>query len=141
MADQRHDAVYLRDVAEQMRSTQLVPVLAPWWFSAAIAYWSGQPNVAGSSHESLPGIVDASRFFLTADTAEARRIVRQRGVRLVVSYDPARVLSKAEKLLGRPARKNSMAEILFEKPLWAPNFLKLVYDNGTFKVFKVEDED
>ena len=29
----------------------------------AIAYWSGQRCVSGSSHQSLPGTVDSSRFF------------------------------------------------------------------------------
>ena len=30
-------------------------ILAPWWLSPPLAYWSGQPAVAGSSHEALPG--------------------------------------------------------------------------------------
>jgi hypothetical protein len=137
--EERSDAYYLRDVAIRLKSQQTLPVLAPWWFSPAIAYWSGQPTVAGSSHESLPGIVEASRFFLTSNGKEARKILQDRGVRLVVAYDPVRVLEKASTLLDQPASGASFAEILFRRPRWAPNFLKLDYDNGSFKVFEVRE--
>src|SRR5262249_45564597 len=53
----RVEAVRLREVAEAMRSADRRPFIAPWWLSPALAYWSGQPGVGGSSHESLPGIV------------------------------------------------------------------------------------
>ena len=53
------------------------PFLASWWLSPAIAYWSRQPGVAGTSHESLPGIVDTARFFLSTDPASAAAILRQ----------------------------------------------------------------
>ena len=37
-----------------------------------LAYWSGQPAVAGSSHESLGGIVESARFFLTTRSRRNR---------------------------------------------------------------------
>ncbi len=48
----------------------------PWWLSPALAYWSGQPAVAGSSHESLPGTVDADRFYLDRRRARSPLILR-----------------------------------------------------------------
>ena len=53
--EQRQEAVELRELSTGLISAERLPFLAPWWLSPAIAYWSGQPGVAGSSHESLPG--------------------------------------------------------------------------------------
>jgi hypothetical protein len=60
---QRNESAQLRDLAVGLRSSEIRPFLAPWWLSPEIAYWSGQPGVAGSSHESLPGIEESARFF------------------------------------------------------------------------------
>jgi hypothetical protein len=99
----RLEAVRLREVAEKMRSPDRRPFLAPWWLSPALAYWSGQPGVAGSSHESLPGIVASARFFLARDAAEAERIARELGVKWIVTDDPDRLMSTSRALLDRPA--------------------------------------
>src|SRR5437016_3830578 len=56
--ERRNEAVQLRDLARNLQSPEAHPFLAPWWLSPAIAYWSGQPGIAGSSHESLKGIED-----------------------------------------------------------------------------------
>src|SRR5207253_11488916 len=61
--ESRNEAVQLRDLATSLPSPEVRPFLAPWWLSPSLCYWSGQPSVAGSSHESLPGIVDSARFF------------------------------------------------------------------------------
>jgi len=53
---QRIESVQSRELAIDLQSSETRPFLAPWWLSPAIAYWSGQPGVAGSSHESLSGI-------------------------------------------------------------------------------------
>ena len=96
----RLEAVRLREVAETMRSPDRRPFLAPWWLSPALAYWSGQPGVAGSSHQSLPGIVASARFFTTPDPAEAERLVRALGVKWIVTDDPERLVSTSRALLG-----------------------------------------
>ena len=62
-SQQRAEAMQWRELANQLQSKSTQPFLAPWWLSPSISYWSGQPAVAGSSHESLGGIVESARFF------------------------------------------------------------------------------
>ena len=142
LAERRADNVQLRDAADRLAHVPRGGVLAPWWFSPALAYWSGQPCVAGSSHESLAGIVDTARFYLTAGDAEDRgralELLNRRQVRWVVSYDWARVLEQSEKLLPMMLPRISMARRLDERPHNAPPFLRPIYANGAFKIFEVE---
>jgi hypothetical protein len=98
----RLEAVRLREAAEIMRSTERLPFLAPWWLSPSISYWSGQPGVAGSSHQSLPGIVASARFFLAPGPADAERIAQQLGVRWLLTDDPERLVATSQALLGGP---------------------------------------
>lgn len=140
--EQKLDELILRDAVERLKSNHVEPVMAPWWFSPAIAYWSGQPTVAGSSHESLPGIVDSARFFLTDNPGEALKILQSHGAKWVVAYDPDRVLKTSSTLLDRPVPELPMARILYERPHSAPPFLKFAYAyqlDPAFKVFRVED--
>ena len=132
------DAVCLRDIAEHMKAPALLPVLAPWWFCPALAYWSGQPAVAGTSHESLPGIVDGARFYMSENPGEAEEIVRARGIRRVVAYDPERVLETAATVLGRHASERDLATVLYEAPHSVPRFLTVEYANRAFKLFDVQ---
>lgn len=97
----RVEAVRLREVADAMRGPERAPFIAPWWLSPALAYWSGQPGVAGSSHESLPGIVATARFFLAPNAAEAERIARELGARWIVTDDPERLVATSRALLDR----------------------------------------
>jgi len=138
LAEQRADNVFLREVANFMKPDP-GGVLAPWWLSPSLAYWSGLPCVAGSSHESLPGTAAASRFYLTASVEEARRILEQRKVRWVVAYEPSRVLQTSASLIGRNPGTAPMATLLYERPGSAPPFLQLAYSNQFFKVFRVHD--
>jgi len=46
-AEQRNESVQIRDLALSLQSSTDAPVVAPWWLSPSIAYWSGQPGVAG----------------------------------------------------------------------------------------------
>ena len=98
----RVERVRLREVGEAMRSTERRPFLAPWWLSPPLAYWSGQPGVAGSSHESLPGIVASARFFLAPDAAAAERIARPLGVKWIVTDDAEHLTETSSVLLGVP---------------------------------------
>ncbi len=134
--EQRRDNLALYDVAQTLRGKLQLPVLAPWWQSPALAYWSGQPCVAGSSHESLPGTVDASRFYLSRDPAAAEAILARRRVACVVAYDPDRVNAVSSAILGEPVPpKGSMSRLLYERPHSPPPFLQLVYSNADFRVF------
>lgn len=114
-------------------------ILAPWWWSPQLAYWSGRPAVAGSSHESLPGIVDTARFFSTADPNEAEAICKQRDVTTVVSGNPGTILEQSVQILGQPLpeKENTMADILWIRPHSAPPFVHIVFDNTVMKVFDV----
>lgn len=97
----RLEAVRLRELAETMRTADRRPFLAPWWLSPALAYWSGQPGVAGSSHQSLSGIVASARFFLAPDAAEAERIARELRVKWIVTDDPDRLVATSRALFDR----------------------------------------
>ena len=134
--EQRMDNLALYDVAQSLRSTRRLPILAPWWQSPALAYWSGQPCVAGSSHESLPGTVDASLFYLSADPDAAEAILARRRVACVVAYDPERVNAVSSTILGEPTPKGSMGQLLYERPHSPPPFLKPV-DTSSSAAFRV----
>ena len=73
--ERRIESAQIRDLALNLRSPEVDPFLAPWWLSPSIAYWSGQPGVAGSSHESLNGIEESARFFLSENLKQAHEIL------------------------------------------------------------------
>lgn len=75
-------------------------ILAPWWISPPLLYFSGAPIVASSSHESIAGNVDVARFFTQPDWRKCREILDRRKIRWVVTDHPGRVLSQAIRLLG-----------------------------------------
>ena len=117
-------------------------ILAPWWLSPALAYRSGQPAVAGSSHESLPGTADAARFFLCpARDPAAFTLLHARRVRWVVTDDADRTLPTAADLLGTvssfPADE-TLGAVLARFPRRAPRGLRLVRDDPFFKVYAVD---
>lgn len=138
--EDREDAYLLRETARALISSERAIILAPWWLSPAIAYWSGQRCVSGSSHQSLPGTVDSSRFYLSSAPHEAREILRKRSVNYVVAYEPARVISNSGQILGFATPARPLGEILYDHPNAAPSFLRLVYENRFFKVFENIDE-
>jgi hypothetical protein len=134
----RLEAERWRALANQIRSAEVQPFLAPWWLSPPIAYWSGQPGVAGSSHESLPGIVDSARFCLTSEAAEAREILERHHVRWVFIYDSERTLETAAGILNAQIPAEPLGRVLDRTPSRAPNFLKLAAQNGTGKLYSVK---
>lgn len=139
IAEQREDYAQLREVATALISNERTPILAPWWLSPPLAYWSGQPCVAGSSHESLPGTIDTARFYLTSDFDKAREIVRRRAVAYVIAYEPDRVLGTSSSLLGEPPARDSLDAILYHAPGAAPSWLQPVLRTPYFRVFAVSD--
>jgi hypothetical protein len=138
-AEWREDYAELRALAKNLAARPPGIVLAPWWLSPPLAYWSGHPCVAGSSHESLPGIVDAVRFYFATDTAPAREIAARRDIRYVVAYEPDRVLGTAATLLDAPIPRGSLGEILYRIPSLAPSWLALVDASAFFKLYEVRD--
>lgn len=135
LAEARKDAYFLRETSRALVAPDPEIVLAPWWLSPAIAYWSGQNCVAGSSHQSLPGTIDTARFYLSTDPEEARRILATRRVAYVVAYEPARILQNSSQILGQPIPAHSLGEILFRQPSRVPDFLRPVYQDEYFKVY------
>jgi len=135
--EQRHEAVELRELSLDLISNERRPFLAPWWLSPVIAYWSGQPGVAGSSHESLNGIVDTAQFYLAENPAVAEQILVKHKVSVVVGYDADRVAQNSAAILGKAASGRCLAYVLDQHPTQAPALLLLSAQNGTAKTFQV----
>jgi hypothetical protein len=127
----------LRWAAEFIKEKAPGAILAPWWWSPQLVYWSGQPAMAGSSHESLAGIVDTARFFTATNPLVAKRLCDEHYVETVVIGDPGRIVDQSCKILGLPPLDKPMAEVLWTKPHSAPIFLHIVFDNNVVKVFEV----
>jgi hypothetical protein len=138
LAMQHSEMQQLREAAERMRGPEVAPFLAPWWHSPRIAYWSGQPGVAGSSHQSISGIVDSARFYLAEDPAAAGAVLKARGVAHVVGDEPGRVISTSEQVLGATAGPKPMAKRLIDEPYAAAPFLVPTFSTLFYKVFAVD---
>lgn len=113
--------------------------IAPWWLSPAIAYWSGNNGVAGSSHESIEGTRDTARFYATTNTAEAHEILVGRNVQWVIAYDSERTAQSSAAIVGSNVVPGCLAFTLRRTPSRAPRFLDAVYQNGTCTVFSVHN--
>jgi len=137
--EMRQDAYLLRQIADQLaeRGGGTGAILAPWWLSPALAYWSGLPTVAGSSHQSLPGIADAGRFYLADDWAEASRLIDRRKVRYVIAYEPDRIRFTSARLLDRQPPNNVVADRIY-KVYDVPDWLERIHTDVFFKVYEVE---
>ncbi len=133
----QREAAEWRAAAAILRGGARNPFLAPWWLAPSAAYWSGQPSVGGSSHESLPGIVASARFFLNTTPNEAMEILRARGVRSVLAYDGERTAGNSAAILGAPASAQALCFILDRTSAQAPSFLRLRGENGTAKIYEV----
>jgi hypothetical protein len=135
--EQRNESMQLRDLAMNLQSSEVHPFLAPWWLSPAIAYWSGQPGVAGSSHESLDGIADSARFFLAENWQKGREILENHKVIWVLAADADRVCSHSAALLGLAVPVSPLCRSIERTPAQAPAFLVFSAQNPTGKLFRV----
>jgi hypothetical protein len=135
--ERRIESAQIRDLALSLRSPEVHPFLAPWWLSPSIAYWSGQPGVAGSSHESLSGIEESARFFLSENLQEARAILEKRHVAWVFAYDSDRVAQNSAAILNEPLRREPLCRVLGRTPSQAPSFLVFSAQNPTCKLYEV----
>lgn len=133
LAERRLENVAWRQLALRIEG----PFLAPWWWSPAVAYWSGQPGVAGSSHESLEGITQAAQFFLATDAERAKAVVAKARAQWVLAYDADRTVGNAAAILGVPMPENPLGRILDRTPSQAPAWLELTAQNPAGKLFRV----
>ena len=134
--EQRNESVELRDLSINLLSSEVRSFLAPWWLSPSIAYWSGQPAVAGSSHESLSGIADSADFFLTEDWRRAREILENHKVIWVIAYDFERVSLNSSAIMGRAVSRYSLCYVLDRTPAQVPRFLVFSAQNGGGKLYR-----
>ncbi len=132
------DGVALREAALSLRGLPEGGVIAPWWFSPAVVWWSGQPCVAGSSHQSLPGIVDTAKFYLS--TGGGEDVLTRRRVRYVIAYEPERVVSNSAQILGVSAPANPLGARLYNHPHSPEEPYRLIHANRFFRVFTVGTE-
>ena len=135
-AAERSALAQWRAVASSLGEMSPGPVLAPWWLAPATAYWSGLPVVAGSSHESLPGIVASARFFLSTSPDEAAEILERHGVKWVLTDESDRVAANSAAILGVSAPADALCRVLDRFPPQVPSFLEVVGKNGSCRLYK-----
>ena len=138
--ERRNESAQLHELALDLRSLDVHPFLAPWWLSPSIAYWSGQPGVAGSSHESLNGIADSARFFLSEDLQKAREILQNHRLAWVFAYDSERVTENSAALLKQELPLHPLCRVLDRTPSQAPPFLIFSAQTAAFKLYRVAVE-
>jgi len=138
--ERRNESAQLRKLALDLVSYDVHPFLAPWWLSPSIAYWSEQPGVAGSSHESLNGIEDSARFFLSEDLQKALEIAQNHRVAWVFAYDSERVAQNSASILNRPLPLHPLCRGLDRTPGQAPRFLMLSAQTAAFKLYRAANE-
>ena len=126
----RSEAMALREIAEAQGKRKAGPFAAPWWLSPPIAYWSGLPGLAGSSHESIRGIVETARIYLAADAGEALPILQRNQIAWLLSYPPDRIIANSAALLGVPRPGKCFAEDLADAALPGPWTLALIRERG-----------
>lgn len=121
-------------------------ILAPWWLSPPLLYYSGRPIVASSSHQSLSGIVDSARFWTTADFVEAGEILQRRGVRWVAVYRPVRSFANSREILYGPGADPSIEQKDFYRyvllRLWdfkmVPTRYQIVFASEDWKLYRYD---
>lgn len=136
-----HDLADLRRLAGSIRSPGAI--LAPWWQSPALLYYSGQPIVASSSHQSLPGIIDWARFTTSSDFVAADALLQHRRVTWVVIEQPIRAYPHALALLHGPNANPTVEARDFSRlihlRLWEfkspPTRYRLVYASPERKLY------
>jgi len=135
--EKRIESTQIRELALSLRSSEVHPFLAPWWLSPSIAYWSRQPGIAGSSHESLNGIEDSARFFLSEDPQQARTILQQHRVAWVFVYDSERVAQNSAAILDERVPPHPLCRVLDRTPSLTPRFLIFSAQNAACKLYRV----
>ena len=131
-AENRVEMIELHAIASQCDG----PFLAPWWFSPALSYWSGQPGIGGSSHEGIEGVVESAKSFGTENAEEVSQIVKLHYVTYIIAYDADRVARNSAQVLKRPISPDAFCFLLDRRPSEVPPFLRLIAQTGRFKIFR-----
>ena len=134
---QHNESAQLHELALSLRSSENHPFLAPWWLSPEIAYWSEQAGVAGSSHESLPGIEDSARVFVSQEWETVCKLLGNHKVAWVIAYDSERTAQNSAEILGVAVPQQPVCFVLEKTPSMAPPFLVLSAQNGIAKLYRV----
>lgn len=124
-------------------------IMAPWWLSPSLLYFSGQPIVSGSSHCGISGIVDSAKFYTTTSWVEAESILQKRKVRWVMVLDDRAylypVLNVERNILGLPEyTEDSKAEAdmtvwqLLVNDKFVPTSLRLRAVTPSLKLYEYE---
>lgn len=141
LAENLYESRELRQAAEALKDVEGNGILGPWWLTPQLVYWSGKDGVAGSSHESLAGTIDTALFFVAQDDIKAKSILLRRHPDFVVVCNADRLLDNSYSVLGEGVSSNDqLAAVLFRTPSHSPNYLHLVFQNPSFKVYKVRKE-
>lgn len=135
--EKRIESAQIRELALSLRSSEVHSFLAPWWLSPSIAYWSGQPGVAGSSHESLDGIEESARFFLSQDLQRASEILQKRRVTWIFVYDSERVAQNSAAIVKEQVPLQPLCRVLDRTPSQAAPFLIFSAQNAACKLYRV----
>jgi hypothetical protein len=81
-------------------------ILAPWWISPGLLYFSGQPIVSGSSHCGISGIAASALFYAITSWTDADKVLEVRKVRWVVVWDDSYyqypLLAQCQQILDLP---------------------------------------
>ena len=121
-------------------------ILAPWWLSPGLLYFSGQPIVSGSSHCGISGIVDSAKFYTTTSWVDAEEILQKRQVRWIVVFDSPAVnypiLNNSRAILGLPPYNEDSPEAdatvvqLLIKDQLVPTSFRLAGITPNFKLYE-----
>jgi hypothetical protein len=122
-------------------------ILAPWWLSPGLLYFSGQPIVTGSSHCGISGIVAGAEFYSATDWTVAEQILQARQVRWIVVWDEPDyefpLLNISRRILGLPvytdddaqAADQTIAQILITDQ-YVPTWLQLRAVTSQLKLYE-----
>ena len=97
--------------------------------------------MAGSSHESLEGIDETARFFLSENLQEEREILEKSHVAWVFAYDSDRVAQNSAAILNKPLPLQPLCRLLDRTPSQAPPFLVLSAQTPACKLYGVRLKD
>jgi hypothetical protein len=127
-------------------------IMAPWWISPGLLYFSGQPIVSGSSHCGISGIEASAAFFANTSWYDAEKILRDRRVRWIVVWDEKKyqypLLASSQEILGLPVStdenkgdaESTVADILVNDRA-VPSYLHLRAVTPHLKLYQVDSDN
>ncbi|MFV0416432.1 MAG: hypothetical protein ACK5NG_08720 [Chthoniobacterales bacterium] len=139
-AEDLREAAMLRYEMRQLPRGNPNAILAPWWLTPEASYWAQLPGIAGSSHQSLPGTLDVTRFFMSTDDAAALEILKKRPAAWVIVPSSERVIQQAEFLFPETEVSEDHPPLVIrldQHPAFAPEFLRLENKTPYFKIYRV----